>query len=190
MKSHANKTKLNELFSLLNADRGGHSNSLENACTYIVKLDAILTKLGGKNLFLNLIIGEKNPWDESHKFWFISIKFWRGQIKTTWMIISTGTLTLLWDLYMDHVIQKIKRIVKKCIKRCSNTSDWPSHKWVNIFKSHNFLYNSIQFAFMYECGYCIQWSGNIIQILDCLEWDTRKYCGNIERVKDESNHFS
>ena len=47
MKSHANKIKFNELFSLLNAvDLGGHSNSLENEWTY--KLDAILTKLGGK----------------------------------------------------------------------------------------------------------------------------------------------
>ena len=29
MKSHANNIKLNELFSLLNVDLGGHSNSLE-----------------------------------------------------------------------------------------------------------------------------------------------------------------
>ena len=34
MKSHANKIKLNELFSFLNVDLGGHSNSLEIEWAY------------------------------------------------------------------------------------------------------------------------------------------------------------
>ena len=51
MKSHANKIKLNELFSLLNVDLGGHSNSLE-LNERIIKLDAILSKLGGKTYII------------------------------------------------------------------------------------------------------------------------------------------
>ena len=34
MKSHANKIKLNELFSILNVDLRGNSNSLEIEWTY------------------------------------------------------------------------------------------------------------------------------------------------------------
>ena len=47
MKSHANKIKLNELFSLLNVDLGGYSNSLEIEWTYHY-IGCNLTKLGGK----------------------------------------------------------------------------------------------------------------------------------------------
>ena len=54
MKSHANKIKLNELFSFLNVDLGDHSNSLE-LNDRIVKSDAIWTKLGGKTYILILI---------------------------------------------------------------------------------------------------------------------------------------
>ena len=50
--------KLNELFSLMNVDLGGYSNSLKIMNIRIIKLDAILTKLDGKT-YNNIIISRK-----------------------------------------------------------------------------------------------------------------------------------